>query len=350
MPTATGCLPEGCRTGTALGCLADATLTQSGETASPATNAIAANPEPTRRTIDRLSTEPVRETRKSPVGLLVVPRYTMICGGARQMITMLVTDIEGSTRMLEGLGERYDEVVREHDGTMREAIAALGGREVHVAGDSFFAVFDRALDAVECAVRAQRAIAAARWPQGGRPRVRMGIHTGDPTPADGDFVGIDVHRAARVMAVALELARRIKFRSVVSQALVVQAIISLQREELERARGLIADAVQASSPYAIEPISILLAVTAAFAAATEQPTFAAQMWGAAEGARRRVRIEETPKYARLRERWQPVAMAALAGDATWDEAWKAGAALSLDDALAVANTVAGALRVASEQP
>lgn len=127
---------------------------------------------------------------------------TMICGGARRMITLLFTDVEGSTRMLEGLGESYGEVVREHDRTMREAIAVLGGREVHVAGDSFFVVFDGVSNAVECAVRVQRGLAAAQWPEGGRPRVRMGIHTGEPTPADGDFVGMDVHRAARVMAVA----------------------------------------------------------------------------------------------------------------------------------------------------
>jgi len=118
------------------------------------------------------------------------------------MITMLFTDIEGSTRMLEGLGEHFGEVVREHDRTMREGIAASGGREVHVAGDSFFAVFDRVSDAVQCAVRVQRDLAAAPWPEGGRPRVRMGIHCGNPAPADHDFVGMDVHRAARVMAVA----------------------------------------------------------------------------------------------------------------------------------------------------
>jgi predicted ATPase/class 3 adenylate cyclase len=135
-------------------------------------------------------------------GLWSGGRSAMICAGARDMITLLFTDVEGSTRMLEGLGERYGDVVREHDRTMREAIAVLGGREVHVAGDSFFAVFDRVSNAVQCAVRVQRGLAAARWPEGGRPRVRMGIHTGEPTPADGDFVGMDVHRAARVMAVA----------------------------------------------------------------------------------------------------------------------------------------------------
>jgi predicted ATPase/class 3 adenylate cyclase len=118
------------------------------------------------------------------------------------MITLLFTDIEGSTLMLDRLGGRFGAVMREHDRIMREAIAAMGGRVVSTAGDSFFAVFDRVGEAVECALLAQRGLDAAGWPDLGRPRVRMGIHTGTPMPVDGDFVGMDVHRAARVMGVA----------------------------------------------------------------------------------------------------------------------------------------------------
>jgi predicted ATPase/class 3 adenylate cyclase len=117
-------------------------------------------------------------------------------------LTLLFTDIEGSTRLLERLGERYRELLREHHRLMRETIAACGGREVEAAGDSFFAVFSRASDAVECARRAQLAFATGAWPDGHRPVVRMGVHTGTPSISDGDFIGIDVHRAARVMAVA----------------------------------------------------------------------------------------------------------------------------------------------------
>jgi predicted ATPase/class 3 adenylate cyclase len=117
-------------------------------------------------------------------------------------MTLLFTDIQGSTRMLDRLGERYADLLSEHHRMIREAIAASGGREVDTAGDSFFAVFARAGDAADCARRAQLALTAGEWPGGDAPRVRMGIHTGSPNVRDGDFVGIDVHRAARVMAVA----------------------------------------------------------------------------------------------------------------------------------------------------
>ncbi len=114
----------------------------------------------------------------------------------------MFTDIEGSTQMLRRLGDRYPDLLSEHDRVMREAIAATGGREVETAGDSFFVVFSRASAAVDCARRAQLALAAADWPGGEVPRVRVGIHTGAPAVDDGKFVGLDVHRAARVMAAA----------------------------------------------------------------------------------------------------------------------------------------------------
>lgn len=75
---------------------------------------------------------------------------------------MLFTDIEGSTRMLERLGERYEELQAEHDRLVREAIAAAGGREIHTAGDSFFAAFARVHDAVSCACQVQLALKARR--------------------------------------------------------------------------------------------------------------------------------------------------------------------------------------------
>lgn len=99
--------------------------------------------------------------------------------------------------MLDRLGPRYRELLGEHHRVLRDAI----GREVGTAGDSFFAVFLRVDDAIECAQRAQRGLAAARWPDGDPARVRMGIHTGAPDISDGDFVGID-YIGARVMSVA----------------------------------------------------------------------------------------------------------------------------------------------------
>jgi predicted ATPase/class 3 adenylate cyclase len=117
-------------------------------------------------------------------------------------LTLLFTDIEGSTRMLDRLGERYVDLLREHDRLLREAIVGCGGREVGTAGDSFFAVFSRADDALRCACRVQRGLAAGVWPGGQAPRVRIGVHTGAPTAVGDGFAGMDVHRAARVMAVA----------------------------------------------------------------------------------------------------------------------------------------------------
>lgn len=117
-------------------------------------------------------------------------------------VAMLFSDIEGSTLMLQRLGERYSDLISEHHRVMRQAIEAAGGRVVRIAGDSFFAVFGQAAEAVSCAQRAQCDLEACEWPGGEAPRVRMGIHAGAPTISDGEFVGVDVHRAARVMSVA----------------------------------------------------------------------------------------------------------------------------------------------------
>lgn len=119
-----------------------------------------------------------------------------------ETVTLLFTDIEGSTRLLDRLGDRYLEVLDWHHQLMRAAISVAGGREVSTAGDSFFAVFPSASQAVQCAAVAQRRLAAQQWPDGQPVLVRMGLHTGVPTPHGEDFLGIDVHRAARVMAVA----------------------------------------------------------------------------------------------------------------------------------------------------
>ena len=109
-------------------------------------------------------------------------------------VTLFFTDIEGSTRLLIELGDRYAEVLAHHRRLMREAFATHGGVEVDTQGDAFFVVFARPQDAVAAAADAQRAHA-------GRPiRVRIGIHTGTPTLTEEGYAGLDVHRAARVMA------------------------------------------------------------------------------------------------------------------------------------------------------
>ena len=95
-------------------------------------------------------------------------------------VTFLFTDIEGSTRLLIRLGDRYGAVLGEHRRILREAAEAREGREIDAEGDGFFFAFGRANAALEAVVVAQRALAEHAWPEGGEVRVRMGLHTGEP--------------------------------------------------------------------------------------------------------------------------------------------------------------------------
>ena len=117
-------------------------------------------------------------------------------------ITLLFTDIEGSTRLLHQLGNRYAGVLRECRRLLRAAFQQANGVEVDTQGDSFFVVFERAADAVAAAVHAQRALFTAPWPDEAVVRVRMGMHTGEPQPTDEGYIGLDVHHAARIMSAA----------------------------------------------------------------------------------------------------------------------------------------------------
>jgi predicted ATPase/class 3 adenylate cyclase len=114
-------------------------------------------------------------------------------------LTLLFTDVEASTRLLAALGRRYGEALNDHRLLLRQAVSAHGGVEVDTQGDAFFCVFTRASDAVVAAAEAQRAFAAHPWPEKLPLRVRMGIHTGEPTPIDEGYVGLDLHKGARVM-------------------------------------------------------------------------------------------------------------------------------------------------------
>jgi predicted ATPase/class 3 adenylate cyclase len=113
-------------------------------------------------------------------------------------VTLLFSDIEGSTRLLLRLGTEYPAVLEQHRRLLGDAVAEAGGRVVDTQGDACFAVFVRASEAVTAAAAIQRALAAHPWPAGIRVRVRLGLHTGEPTVAGGSYAGLDVHRAARI--------------------------------------------------------------------------------------------------------------------------------------------------------
>ena len=118
------------------------------------------------------------------------------------IVTFLFTDIEGSTRLLERLGAGYESVLDEHHRRVRAAIHAGGGVEVNTEGDAFFAAFPSPSGALIAAAEAQRALAAPGWPHGESVNVRMGVHTGEATVVNDDYLGIEVHRAARIAAAA----------------------------------------------------------------------------------------------------------------------------------------------------
>jgi DNA-binding NarL/FixJ family response regulator/class 3 adenylate cyclase len=114
------------------------------------------------------------------------------------IVTFLFTDIEDSTGLVRELGSDYPELIAEHRRLVRDAVSARGGYEIDCRGDEFFLAFARPNDAVATAIAIQRDHESHRWPAEHRVRVRMGIHTGEPALEDDDYVGIDVHRVARL--------------------------------------------------------------------------------------------------------------------------------------------------------
>src|SRR5919109_4959402 len=119
----------------------------------------------------------------------------MVSGLPSGVVTLLFTDVEGSTRLLHELGDEYGEALHEHRRRLRAAFAEHEGVEVDTQGDAFFVAFARASNAVAAAADCQRALAS------GPIRVRMGLHTGEPRLTDEGYVGLDVHKGARIAAV-----------------------------------------------------------------------------------------------------------------------------------------------------
>jgi class 3 adenylate cyclase/tetratricopeptide (TPR) repeat protein len=120
-----------------------------------------------------------------------------------ETLTFLFTDIEGSTALLRRVGEGvYAQLLADHHALIRSVLAAHDGRELNTAGDGFFAAFSSPRACVAAAVQMQQALESYAWPAGERLRVRMGVHTGEASDTAVGPVGLDVHRAARVAAVA----------------------------------------------------------------------------------------------------------------------------------------------------
>jgi predicted ATPase len=131
-------------------------------------------------------------------------------------VTFLFTDVEGSTRLLHELGDAYADVLAEHRRVLRECFDRHGGVEVDTQGDAFFVAFAKASDALAAAVDGRAAL------EPGAIRIRMGLHTGEPLVTDEGYVGIDVHRAARIAAVGYG----------------GQILVSRSTRDLARAHGL----------------------------------------------------------------------------------------------------------------
>jgi class 3 adenylate cyclase len=141
---------------------------------------------------------------------IIIIEHTLrqpITGGAKFFmhlptgtVTFLFTDIEGSTRLLQQLGDRYSRVLEECRRLLRVAFQEWNGHEVDTQGDAFFVAFARATDAVSAAVDGLHALVIHPWPENVEVRVRMGLHTGEPQLSSEGYVGIDVHHAARVMS------------------------------------------------------------------------------------------------------------------------------------------------------
>jgi DNA-binding NarL/FixJ family response regulator/class 3 adenylate cyclase len=142
-------------------------------------------------------------------------------------VTFLFSDVEGSTVLLRRLRDRYSDVLGDHRRLLRDAFAEHGGHEVGTEGDSFFVAFTNPASALAAAASAQRSLAAHEWPEDADVRVRMGVHTGTVSISDGHYVGLAVHRAARICGAGDG-----------GQILVSQATRSLLHDDDPEAEGL----------------------------------------------------------------------------------------------------------------
>ena len=145
-------------------------------------------------------------------------------------VTFLFTDIEGSTRLVRQLRDRYGEVLSEHQRLLRKAFSKHNGHEIDTQGDAFFYAFGSASEAVQAAAEGQRALSDHGWPEQAAVRVRIGIHTARATPVEGRYTGLAVHRASRICSAGHG-----------GQVLVSQATQSLLEDEEEELAASLVD-------------------------------------------------------------------------------------------------------------
>ena len=117
-------------------------------------------------------------------------------------VTFLLTDIEGSTGLLQRLGDRYAALLADMRALIRGCVHRAGGREVDARADEFLAVFVQASGALTAALEIERGLRSRAWPEGVRVKVRAGIHSGRPTLTDAGYVGLAVHTVARICSAA----------------------------------------------------------------------------------------------------------------------------------------------------
>ena len=135
-------------------------------------------------------------------GQLESERRQVPAGLPRGFVTLLMTDIEGSTGLLRKLGKRYGALLKGVRAILRRAMRRAGGREIDARADEFFAVFEQPTAALEAAVAIQRELGRNAWSDGVEVRVRVGIHSGRPTLSDSGYIGLAVHTTARVCSTA----------------------------------------------------------------------------------------------------------------------------------------------------
>jgi YVTN family beta-propeller protein len=205
-------------------------------------------------------------------------------------VTFLFSDIEGSTRLVKQLRERYSEVLHEHQRLLRGAFESHRGFEVDTQGDSFFVAFASARDALLSAVEGQLALSSHPWPDGVELRVRMGLHTGQAVASGGRYTGLAVHRAARIGAAAHG-----------GQILVSQATQTLLEDEEEDLHVFLRDLGEQRLKDLDRPVRLYQAAADGLPASFPPLRPAAELAQAAEAA-----LHPTPVWRR------PVALAVAA--------------------------------------